>query len=287
MARKTAHWTFTDATERDTFGTAQGVTQGDLCILESDNSLHRFTGGGPPWVAVSTGGGGGSGGFGTLDTTDSPIFLCNLDGDLLDSSGNGNDLSLLGGTTAESFVTAKGRQWYPFRGQTVLTAAAAPSLAALGDCTCVTLLWLNKAITATQNLWGRFFAGSSAGTFNANYFTYLNASSLTVNHQYGSGTGQNMPLSNPSTSQIGLAPVVYVWRRDVGTNEIDHFIFDTLVETDTFTNDPSSGADAPIYVGGQDTAVQRLDGCYLGTIAAYDSKLTQAQITNKIQQLVL
>jgi len=44
MARKSGTWVFDDATERDSFGVAEGVADTDECILISDASRHYFDG---------------------------------------------------------------------------------------------------------------------------------------------------------------------------------------------------------------------------------------------------
>lgn len=52
-ARKSGGWVFADATERDTFGTAEGVSLLDVCILQSDQTQHYFDG--AAWQPVPSG----------------------------------------------------------------------------------------------------------------------------------------------------------------------------------------------------------------------------------------
>jgi len=49
MARKLGSWVFADATERDTYGAAQGIETGDVCSLESDQTSYHWDGG--AWAA--------------------------------------------------------------------------------------------------------------------------------------------------------------------------------------------------------------------------------------------
>jgi len=62
MARKTPVWTFADITERDAFGTAQGVVSGDFALVQATGGLFRWNG--SSWVAV--GGGGRTQSFSTF-----------------------------------------------------------------------------------------------------------------------------------------------------------------------------------------------------------------------------
>ena len=91
-------------------------------------------------VLGGSGGGGGSAGWsvGNLDTTYSPVGLWNLDGNLTDSSGNGNDLTEQTGTA--QFTSYMGKQWWYADGATILSAGTAAELNVTGDCTCFVTL---------------------------------------------------------------------------------------------------------------------------------------------------
>lgn len=278
MARKVGSWVFVDATERDA---ESGVLLGDLCSLESDGSVWTYNG--STWDPA----GGSGGGLGTLDTTDSPIWLCNLNGDLLDTSGNGNDLSEFAGSNTHQFVSAFGRQWLKCDGGTVLTAAADAAMDSLGDCTMVAVVKMNTPITDNRLIFGRQDAAGAGSAANSNYLLYFNSNDVTYLHHSGSKTINSKIMENPNVNNIGMGFHMVGMRRDVTANTIT-FCFDDderVYTSGTYSSDPSDGASAPMMVAGTNLLSSILDHCLIGSLAVYDSDIGQSGWMDKYGQI--
>ncbi len=53
MPERTTYWKFSDTTERDSYGTPQGVVDRDLCIVDADSSIYQYDEGAASWIPLA------------------------------------------------------------------------------------------------------------------------------------------------------------------------------------------------------------------------------------------
>lgn len=229
-------------------------------------------------VPVSGGGGGGASGWsvGNLSTTYSPVGLWTLDGNLTDSSGNGNDLTEQTGTAV--FTDYMGKKWWYADGATILSAGTAAELNLTGDCTCFVTLRIMTDGNLGSYIMGRGDEGS-AGANNWNYLLWMNSGNFRGFHEYDAGLQGGQPLlgaiPQPDVA-FGILTLALV--RDATANEYRWFMDGVLVETDTYTTDANGGASTTFRMGGSSIGSFLLDKCMVRNAAVYDSALSAAQI---------
>ncbi len=285
MARKANYWTFENETERDAASTA---ARGDVCSLQSGAGLWRYSG--SAWVAE--GGGSSAGILGVEDTTDSPVGLWTLDGDLLDSSGSGTAAPVSVAYGTAKYSTRGGRQWAYFDGDTVLTAGNQSKLVGVGDWSIAcTFCYDVPPLSGVAYLCGTFDDANSTSDYNSGEFLWSNSYDLYSIHEYGSGTDQSrawLSSYNFLEDQAGTFWDIVI-TRDVSTKEKIIYINGQNVDSYTYTTDPTGGTLCPFYIGGGDngaSAVNEMNFALMGNVAAYDKTLTPAEVAARATRLV-
>lgn len=228
-------------------------------------------------MGISTGGGADPARL--RDTTHSPVGLYQLDGDVLDASGNGFDLTVggvAGGTERYAPGIAPGIQAFYFDGATYLTRVHTAALAITGAVTVVCQLYLIEQPTAGQFV--MYCGRGIAGADNMLHNTILNVgTSFFGNFEQGAQVPVDViPVPDQAVPLSQWVDVAYT-RSAGGTNKI--YIAGTEVHSGAEGN-PTGGASATFALGAADSlGVGSSFGKFLMQSAAiYASELSAANI---------
>lgn len=205
----------------------------------------------------------------------SPVGLWHGDGDLLDSSGNGNDLSVVSGTARYLYLGSSLRVCY--LRSTILRSLAA-SLVITGDVTIAMAMQLHNT-SATDPIY--LFAHGDTGTGEATnnlYAASIRTTGLRWLSEHGSGVADSfdIPYALP-IQQWGL----FTARR--ASNVVTYRWNDVALPTPgTPLTTPTGGASAGLHIGGLPSTTYYAEMSFIG-LAVYAAALSDAEISNLAQ----
>ena len=208
-----------------------------------------------------------------VDTTPlTPVVAYPLDGTLADSSGNGYDLSIAGGSEEYSGMNHVPGDSSFFSSGNWLTATA-PAALLLGEMTA--MAWINPSVFGSCMIFGFGGNGESLPT-NILWSIGLETSGrLRVFHEYGAGSNELYNTAN-YTLREGLDQHVAISRSADGlTYKI--YVNGVFVETIVTANAPADGSSGFITVGADPGGLDPYSGA-VWDIAVFDSQLTDVQI---------
>lgn len=231
-----------------------------------------------------SGGGGGGPNLGTLDTTDDPLGLYTLDGDLADTSGNGLASFVDTGTPAISYVTEGGREWALFRSGTYATIATGPaSLLRTGDVSIeITVKILATSAAVPQTLFMTGTATKPAGNrlWGMVHSGYVSAH-FTADHEHGTGTNV-LSLMNDA-ADVSTPDLKWGWHhlalvRDATAKTWLLYVDGVPQVAVSYGTNATGGASGSIWLGSDELTAGTNIGCLMGNFAVYGAALTPAQV---------
>lgn len=214
-----------------------------------------------------------------------PVGLWQLNGDLLDSSPTGDDLTLAAGTARYGPGIVSGDQAFYFDGVTRL-AGASPGPAALrilGDVTLELLVFPQQLANGTFGSQLAEFSGTDASAVEDDNFLYQLRLQNNLNNpssywEDGAG-GLNLHIDTDSVMEPGRWHHMAMVRTSGGagatTGEL--FVDGVLVSTVTTFDEPTGGVNSFIKIGQFDD----LNGAFFGfiqSVKVIPSALTAAQV---------
>lgn len=231
----------------------------------------------------STVSGRGTANLKRFTTLNNPVGLWNFDSSLLDSSGNGNTLSVDTGTLVyQDFVP--GQSCVSFNGSTRLKVASGfvSGLALTGDMTVMFIWLLDNDPTATNNY---FYSHANSGeTLADNYLYSLTCTqsggstpprNLTWLSEHGAGVDDSFatvaPLSYPSVHSINFFATTRT------SNVIQHYCNGKVFGSPSSAlTAPAGGTSGRLYIGGDPSSTFSHGLCY--GLKICNSALSAAQI---------
>ena len=227
------------------------------------------------WTSVPGGSAVSNGPFALPDNGATSLMVDNVAlwhfSDATDSSGEGNDLTLVNGP---SFVTGKIGNAIELNGSNQTAHITDASLQITGDMSLFTWVYLDT-LADNESL----FRCGATGESEANNILYLIRLSGTGGnadyyHEYGRGINQNVVVSGLVTAgqwcHIGLV-------RDTTAKTVKFYRDGALIQTYAYTNNPTGGSSSLLYIGSNNGASAYIDG-KLDEFAIWSRALSPSEV---------
>jgi hypothetical protein len=184
--------------------------------------------------------------IGRHDTTYSPVGLWQLDGDLTDSSGNGRDLSLEGGTTRWTHLAPDLRGFF-FDGATRLSRSATDAALQLtGDLTFEALVTFDRHDSESQAIMSWHDLGETEATNTLYSFRTVGVGN-SLEWVSESGAGVNATYTATTGVDRGIIHHVAVVRE---SDVLKFYLNGELYETSGSLTTPTGGSSGRFALGG-------------------------------------
>lgn len=215
-----------------------------------------------------------SSGFNLLDTTYNPVGLWLFDGDMLDSSGNGYNLTVAAGTEQYVNIGVPGHQAFYFDGSTYLTRAVTNDLIITGDWT---IQWIVHMLGTTEQT--MLSCGAAGETEAANFCYFLGVeSNRYLRSIWEYSTGSNSTYDN-STGGAYPTRQTHHLMAVKSSNVISWYRNDSLFgAASTTLTAHSGGTSGFLHVGSSDSGGIAYNG-YMQSLKIIDRALTSDERT--------
>lgn len=222
------------------------------------------------------------------DTTHSPVALYQFNGNMLDSSGNGLDLSLFTGLQRYTWL-APGLRGFFFNGETSIRRPGNDALLTItGAITieCIILVCPN-ALTGTFISFG----GSAATTATNVLYELGFAQGSRYNFRVGWERLVSVPIS--SVELMGglpyCFPVHYAMTRSIGSSQtVVHYVNGTAIVGTSPLLAPTGGTSSRLWVGSDDNPLVTFDFmvCSIASLKIVPTQLNEQQLKMEYNRTV-
>ena len=200
--------------------------------------------------------------------------------DATDSSGEGNDLTLVNGP---SFVTGKIGNALELNGSNQTAHITDASLQITGDMSLFTWVYLDTLGNSEALFYcGEVWTSPEAEADNILYLLRLNGTggNMDYYHEYGAGTNQNVVVTGLVTAgqwcHIGFV-------RDTTAKTVKFYRDGTLIQTYSYTHNPTGGTASPLYIGHDSPGAPYADGKF-DECAIWSRALSPPEVTEVYEQ---